>query len=214
MSYTKEIKQLAQDALNALQDAKALKKIPSNPITEETFLCRWVAQALKKQRYTSLVNEDLKRWTQQGRSQGKNAKIKEQLTCINSFYNHFFYDTETLFPVTKDQFNEFSASLHQANWKVNTEFEINRKVRVISDGQDSFAVCERALSLSFDEDQKLIKPLSLYLRGNEEWFTQKAYEHKLLLKKITHYKSIVKYHGEYQIWPNNHIDALALIPKL
>lgn len=214
MSYTKEIKHLAQSALDELNEVLLQKKIPSNPVSEETFLCRWVAQAMKKQRFSSLVHEDLKRWTQQGRSMGKNAKLKEQLNAINTFYHHFFPDADVSKSIIKNQLETFSAALVDENWMVHTEFEINRKVRVISDGQDSFAVCQKALTQAFDDNGFLIKPLSLYFRGNEDWFVQKAYQEGLLLKKITHYKSIVKYHGEYQIWPNNHFDALAVIPKI
>ncbi len=213
MSYTKEIKYLAQSALDELNEALLQKKIPANPISEETFLCRWIAQAMKKQRFSSLVYEDLKRWTQQGRSMGKNAKLKEQLTAINKFYVHFFPNSDESAPIIKKQLDTFSALLRDENWMVHTEFEINRKVRVISEGQNSFAVCQKALSHAFD-DNTLVKPLSLYFRGPEDWFIQKAYQEGLLLKKITHYKSIVKYHGEYQLWPNNHLDALAVIPKI
>ncbi len=214
MSYTKEIKHLAQSALDELNEALLQKKIPSTPISEDTFLCRWVAQAMKKQRFSSLVHEDLKRWTQQGRSMGKNAKLKEQLSAIDAFYTHFFPDSDASTPVMKNQFETFVTVLSDENWMVHTEFEINRKVRVISDGQNSFAVCHKALTQAFDDQNNLIKPLSLYFRGHEDWFIQKAYQEGLLLKKITHYKSIVKYHGEYQLWPNNHLDALAVIPKI
>lgn len=214
MSYTIEIKRLASLALSELNDALTQKKIPTNPISEEGFLCRWVATASKKQRFLPCVNEDLKRWTQQGRSMGKNANLKAQLTEINQFYTRVFTQDDEHPAITKNQFDQFVLSLKDADWMIHTEFDIDRKVRVISDGQDSFAVCNTAFTQAFDETDTLTKPLSLYFRGHEPWFVAKAFEHQLLLKKITHYKSIVKYHGEYQIWPNNQMNALCVIPKI
>nr|WP_232313403.1 DUF2913 family protein [Enterovibrio coralii] len=35
----------------------------------------------------------------------------------------------------------------------------------------------------------------------------------MLLTKVTDYKSIVKYHGEYVMWPSNQADRLVALPQ-
>nr|WP_269808674.1 DUF2913 family protein [Enterovibrio nigricans] len=45
MSYVLEIKLLVDSALTELEEIKAAGKVQNNPVSEESFLCRWVAQA-------------------------------------------------------------------------------------------------------------------------------------------------------------------------
>lgn len=212
MSYIKEIKSVVDTALAELEEVKAAGKVQNNPVSEESFLCRWVAQAVKKQRFGNKVAKDMTMWVQQGRSMGKNANIKGQMLHIANVYHHFFPEGDAHAPVTRDVFDSLVSELEAADWMIHTEYEINRKVRVISDGQHSFAVCSVALAKCFNDQGELVKPLSLYVRGPEPWFIETVLQKGLLLTKVTDYKSIVKYHGEYQIWPNNQADTLVVLP--
>ena len=55
----------------------------------------------------------------------------------------------------------------------------------------------------YDQEGILIKPISLYVRGNVQHIIDFAFEQNLLLYKKTDYKSKVKYHGEFVVYPNN-----------
>ncbi|KKD58205.1 hypothetical protein RN22_22275 [Grimontia sp. AD028] len=213
MSYIKDIKSVVDSALAELEEAKASGKLQSNPVSEESFLCRWVAQAVKKQRFGNSVSKEMTAWVQQGRSMGKHANIKGQMQHIASVYHHHFPQGDEHSAITKNQFDALVEALEEADWMIHTEYEINRKVRVISDGQHSFAVCSIALGKSFNAEGELVKPLSLYVRGPESWFIETVREHGMLMTKVTDYKSIVKYHGEYQIWPRNQADRLLVLPE-
>lgn len=148
MSYINEIKSVVDSALADLEEVKAAGKVQSNPVSEESFLCRWVAQAIKKQRFGNAVAKDMTMWVQQGRSMGKNANIKGQMLHISRVYHHFFPAGDEHAPITRAQFDSLVSELNAADWMIHTEYEINRKVRVISDGQHSFAVCSDALAKS------------------------------------------------------------------
>lgn len=212
MSYIEDIKSVVDSALAELETAKASGKLQNNPVSEESFLCRWVAQAIKKQRFKNSVSREMTHWVQQGRSMGKNANIKGQMAHIAKVYHHYFSTGDDHPALTRTQFDNLIGALEKADWMIHTEYEISRKVRVISDGQHSFAVCSTALAKSFNEEGELVKPLSLYVRGPEPWFVETMREHGFLVTKVTDYKSIVKYHGEYQIWPCNRADRLVVLP--
>nr|WP_232313404.1 DUF2913 family protein [Enterovibrio coralii] len=160
MSYILDIKSLVDSALAELEEAKASGKIQSNPVSEESFLCRWVAQAMKKQRFSNTVAKEMTAWVQNGRSLGKNANIKGQMLHIAKVYHTVYPEGDTHSPITRAQFDELVEKLNAEDWMIHTEYEINRKVRVISDGQHSFAVCSNALAKCFNEAGELVKPLS------------------------------------------------------
>ncbi|MFD2179594.1 DUF2913 family protein [Veronia pacifica] len=212
MSYVNDIQRLVNTALSELQQAIDEKKIQPNPVSEESFLCRWFAQAIKKHRFGSSVANEMTLWVQQGRSMGKNADLKGQLLHISNVYRHFFSDDKSDRAITRDQLDALIDSLDDGQWMVNIQYEINRKVKVISDGQHSFAICAKALESAFDADGKLIKPLSFYVRCPESEFIDLAVSQDMALTKVTDYKSIVKYHAEYQLWPENRANCLAVLP--
>ncbi|MDD1780624.1 DUF2913 family protein [Enterovibrio sp. ZSDZ35] len=212
MSYILDIKSLVDSALAELDEMKAAGKVQNNPVSEESFLCRWVAQAMKKQRFGNSVAKEMTGWVQQGRSHGKNANLKGQMQHIAKAYHTVFPEGDEHAPITRAHFDALVETLAAEDWMIHTEYEINRKVRVISDGQHSFAVCSSAIAKSFNEQGELVKPLSLYVRGPEPWFLDAVLEKGMLLTKVTDYKSIVKYHGEYVLWPSNKADRLAILP--
>ncbi|RXJ74252.1 hypothetical protein CS022_04115 [Veronia nyctiphanis] len=213
MNYVEEIQRLVDTALNELEKAISEKKIQSGPVSEEAFLCRWIAQAIKKQRFGNIVAREMTTWLQQGRSMGKHANVKGHLLHIQNVYQHFFPDGEPPAPVTHRQFEELIASLDNEEWMVHTEYEINRKVRVISDGLYSFAVCSETMVKAFDGRGVLVKPLSLFVRCPEPMFVKLATKQNLLVSKVSDYKSIVKYHAEYMLWPENRATCLAVLPE-
>ncbi len=97
----------------------------------------------------------------------------------------------------------FYTALEQQDWLV-TNTEVNRKVSHHTDGKASLVVCSAQYTESImNENGELVKPLSLYIRGNTQQFIDIAYQHGILLYKITDYKSKVKFHGEYIIYPMN-----------
>ncbi|MDD1791699.1 DUF2913 family protein [Enterovibrio makurazakiensis] len=213
MSYIIEIKSVVDTALSELNDAKAAGKIQSNPVSEDSFLCRWVAQSAKRQRFDPIVVKDLTSWVQQGRSMGKNANIKGQMEHIAAVYHDQFPEGDEHAPIMLSQFEDLLTDLEENDWMVHTDQEINRKMRVISDGQHSFVANSAALEKSFNEEGELVKPLSVYVRGREPQFIEMFLSHGFLATKVTDYKSIIKYHGEYKFWPRNQANCLVVLPE-
>lgn len=70
-------------------------------------------------------------------------------------------------------------------------------------------LCVKQYQQALSESGELIKPISLYVRGDVKQLVDMAYKHGLLLFKVTDYKSLVKYHGEYIVYPaNNDLNCL------
>jgi len=55
--------------------------------------------------------------------------------------------------------------------------------------------------------------MSWFIRGNHQEFVSRAWKAGFLVHKVSDYKSTVKYHGEYRIYPKNHGESLAEIPS-
>ncbi|WP_413702098.1 DUF2913 family protein [Psychromonas sp. KJ10-10] len=93
-----------------------------------------------------------------------------------------------------------------------TDLVVGKKLNRHSGGANSLIICAEEYSKCFDEEGILIKPISLYVRGDLPELVEYAFAQNLLLHKMTDYKSKVKYHGEFIIYPNNDGDKLPEFP--
>ena len=211
-SFYQEIYKLVTDGLNELAESQQAGKTPKNPVSETHFLNAWVTKMIKQQRYDHCVADTLVSWQKQARSMGKHAQMKQQFLDIQRVYADIPRDGEVANPVTQAQFVALYDVLEQADWVVATEYEVNRKVTHHTDGQASLVVCAAKAKLAFSEDGELVKPLSLFVRGDVKQILAEAYKQGMLLYKVTDYKSIVKYHGEYIVYPHNGGTHLPEIP--
>lgn len=206
-SFSTSIYQVVTTALSDLKEAQAKGKIPQNPLSETHFLAAWTTNAIKKKRFESNVVPTLTIWQRKARSLGKNAALVETFTAIKNSYEHVLDDNLQLQSISKDQVINLSEKLSSLNWMVNTDLEVGAKLNRHSGGQASLIICNTEFENNF-QDGKLIKPLSLYIRGDIQEAITTAYENNLLLHKVTDYKSKVKYHGEYLLEVNNNGDFL------
>ena len=201
--FSQEIYKLINSALTELNASQASGRTPHNPLSEAHYLGAWVTTAIKKKRFDATVLETLKGWQRQARSLGKNAGLKEQFIYLEKCYSQVLDADKQVQPVSIEQLNKLYAKLNDQQWMVTTDLEIGEKLNRHSGGKDSLIVCADKISHSFDEQGILIKPISLYVRGNQQTIIDLAFEQDLLLYKKTDYKSKVKYHGEFIVYPNN-----------
>ncbi|MEG3753609.1 DUF2913 family protein [Psychromonas arctica] len=206
-SFSTSIHQVVSDALADLNEAQIKGKIPKNPLSETHFLAAWTTNAIKKKRYESDVLPTLTIWQRRARSLGKNAALVTTFTAIKTTYEHVFDESLSAKPVDKKQISALCNQLIEEQWMVNTDLVVGEKLNRHSGGQASLIICSEQFESNF-EDGLLVKPLSLYIRGDLTEALTAAYQHTLLLHKVTDYKSKVKYHGEYIIYPENNGDFL------
>lgn len=210
--FSQEIYKLINSALTELNASQLSGKTPHNPLSEAHYLGAWVTTAMKKKRFDALVLETLKGWQRQARSLGKNAGLKEQFIYLKKCYNQVLDGEKQVQPVSIGQFDKLYAKLNDQQWMVTTDLEVGEKLNRHSGGKDSLIVCAEKIKECFDEQGVLIKPLSLYVRGNQQTIIDSAFAQNLLLHKKTDYKSKVKYHGEFVVYPNNDGSALPEFP--
>jgi hypothetical protein len=209
-SFSTSIHHVVCSALTELNEAQAKGKIPRNPLSETHFLAAWTTNAMKKKRFETDVLPTLQTWQRKARSLGKDAALVTTFTAIKNTYEHVFDADFKPKAVTKTQMSNLCEALSSLQWLVNTDLEVGEKLNRHSAGQASLIISSDQFESHFISDE-LIKPISLYIRGDVGEALQTAYEQCLLLYKVTDYKSKVKYHGEYIIYPNN--DGLFL-PEL
>lgn len=201
-SFSTSIHQVVSDALADLNEAQEKGKIPHNPLSETHFLAAWTTNAIKKKRFESDVLPTLTIWQRKARSLGKNAGLVATFTAIKNTYQHVFDESLSAKPVHKAQVSALCEQLTTQGWMVNTDLEVGEKLNRHSGGQASLIICSTEFESHF-EDGLLIKPISLYIRGDLPEALTAAYQQTLLLHKVTDYKSKVKYHGEYIVYPDN-----------
>lgn len=201
--FSQEIYKLLNSALTELDDSISRGKTPSNALSEAHYLGAWVTTAMKKKRFASILLATLKDWQRQARSLGRNAKLKEQFTYLIKCYNQVLDDNKEVQTVKINQLNTLYEKLSENKWMVTTDLSVGKKLNRFSGGQASLIICAEQINNCFDEQGKLIKPLSLYIRGDQQKIVNDAFTLNLLLYKKTDYKSKVKYHGEFIIYPDN-----------
>lgn len=210
--FSQEIYKLIDSALTELAASQKSGRTPKNSLSEAHYLAAWVTTALKSKRFDAIVFATLKNWQKQARSLGKNAGLKEQFIYLEKCYSRVLDSDKQVQAVNIEQLNRLYTDLSDNNWMVNTDLEVGDKLNRHSGGLDSLIVCAEKISSSFDEQGVLVKPLSLYVRGNQQTIIDFAFAENLLLYKITDYKSKVKYHGEYIVYPNNDGTSLPEFP--
>jgi Protein of unknown function (DUF2913). len=213
MSYVITIQTVMATAFDELAAAIDAKKVADAPAAREVFLGRWVAQAVKKQRFHHRVKADLQRWTQRARSAGTKAGLEAEFRHIQRLYAQWFPVDAPASPVQQTQLQQMIDRAREAGWMLHTQTPIDRKVKIVSEGQHSLVVCPEAVQAAFNAEGHLVDPLSLYVRGPEVDVIDWAHQAKLAPTKVTAYKSIVKYHAEYRLWPDNHADCLMVMPS-
>ncbi|MGF1681894.1 DUF2913 family protein [Photobacterium minamisatsumaniensis] len=212
-TFYQEIYKLVTDGLTLLSESQSSGKTPRNPISETHFLSAWVTKVIKQQYYDHCVAKTLIAWQKQARSKGKNAQLKQQFEHIQYTIGGTQADNNNSGKaISKSQVDALYQQLEADDWLVTTEYEVNRKVKHFTDGQASLVVCSAQIKAGFSEGDELMKPLSFFVRGDAKALVDAAFEHGLLLYKVTDYKSMVKYHGEYLVYPGNAGSHLPELP--
>jgi len=211
-TFSTSIYQVVSTALIDLSEAQAKGKIPRNPLSETHFLAAWTTNSIKKKRFGADVVPTLQLWQRKARSLGKNANLVETFNTIKENYQHVFDQALKNKIIIKDQITALCNDLNEADWVVNTDLEVKDKLNRHSAGKSSLIICSSQFDSHF-ESGVLVKPISLYIRGDFTEALQRAYANTLLLHKVTDYKSKVKYHGEYIVYPHNDGEFLPELVK-
>ncbi|MDW6003848.1 DUF2913 family protein [Vibrio mangrovi] len=214
VTYHDEIQRLVDTALAELSQAHQHGKLADAPVANNHFLIRWVTNALKQQRFHRCVGNDLTSWQKAGRSQGNNAGLERIFRQISAYYHSFFsVDNQSVQEITDQQIEQFLDEMTAEGWDISTAEPLVGcgKVQLFTESPNSLALCAEQCESCFD-GAVLVRPMSLFVRGNHAQFIDKAWRAGFMVHKQTNYKSNVKYHGEYLIYPGNRGEQLAEIP--
>lgn len=211
--YTIEIQKLVNAALEELAAEHKSGKQVNAPVANNHYLVRWVTRALKSQRFPRCVGDDLTRWQKAGRSKGNDAGLMFTFERISKFYGEFFPADQEDRVIKDSDVEAFLDLMEKEGWEVSTSEELVDcgKVQIFTEGQNSLALCANQCESCF-EGEELVKPMSWFVRGHHAQFIEKASAAGFMVHKVTDYKSNVKYHGEYLVYPGNRGTQLAEIP--
>ncbi|MCW8334422.1 DUF2913 family protein [Vibrio sp. SCSIO 43135] len=212
-NYTVEIQRLVNTALAEMDAEHKTGKLANAPVANNHFLVRWVTKALKGQRFPRVVGDDLTRWQKAGRSKGNDAGLLFTFKRISAFYAKFFSAEGESKELKDSDIESFLDKMIEDGWDVSTAEPLVDcgKVQFFTEGLNSLALCANQCDACFD-GELLVKPMSWFVRGNHAEFVEKASNAGFMVHKVTDYKSSVKYHGEYLIFPSNQGNQLAEIP--
>lgn len=213
-TYYVEIQKAVNSALEEMAAEHQKGRLINAAASNTHFLVRWVTKSLKSHRFDRCIVPDLTRWQKSGRSKGTGVGLQTTFENISALYNQLVPLDQPVKPVIDKEIDAFLDFMDEQNWSVSTEFELTGKgkVQILTEGDSSLVLCAEQCDSCFDGGEELVKPMSWYVRGNHAEFVRLAVEQGYLVHKVTDYKSIVKYHGEYLVFPNNHANQLAEIP--
>lgn len=210
--YSIEIQNVVNLALEELEQQHKKGKVANTPVSNTYFLVRWVTLSLKTQRFDRCVRDDLVRWQKMGRSKGTQSELMFTFRNISKFYGQLLPIDKEPKAILDSDIEAFLEVLEKANWGVSTEFELTEKIQVFTEGDNSFLLCAKQCDDCFEGGSELVKPMSFFVRGHHAEFVRLASDFGFMLHKRTDYKSVVKYHGEYLIYPKNQGNQVAEIP--
>lgn len=207
-NYNQALLDMATQSLAELARTAEQKAGKRTPAQESHFLCTWMADSLKEKRFSRLVMEDLKGWIQQGRTLGAGADLKGLLERIAFQYARAQADSQQL----GTRLVAMLAELESAGWLVFTDSEVSAKLRLQGQGQSSLVISSREYGEHLVQGE-LVKPLTLYARGDETQLAEAAFRHGLLLSQGNKKTTLVKHHKAYSLVPANLQPALALLAE-
>ena len=207
-NYNQALFDMATQSLAELARTAEQKAGKRTPAQESHFLCTWMADSLKEKRFSRLVMEDLKGWIQQGRTLGAGADLKGLLERIVCQYGRAMAVPEQL----GARLAALLAELESTGWLVFTDSELDAKLRLLSQGQSSLVISASEYQGHIAEGE-LLKPLTLYVRGDEKQLAQAAFAQGLLLSQGDKKATLVKHHKAYRLVPANAQPALALLAE-
>lgn len=205
-TYNQALFEMASQSLAELARTAEQKAGKRTPAQESHFLCTWMADSLKEKRFSRLVMEDLKDWVQLGRTLGAGADLKGLLERITGQYERAMAEPIGL----GSRLGTLLAELAAEGWLVITDSEVSAKLRLQSGGQPSLIISASEYQ-GHIEAGELVKPLTLYVRGDEARLARVAFAHRLLLSQGNKKTTLVKHHKAYRLMPGNAQPALALL---
>lgn len=212
-TYNQAVLEMALAGLNALTTSAHAKTAKRTAAQESHFLCSWMVESLKEKRFSKLIADDLTAWIRQGRSMGAAANLKNLLERIVHHYQliETFATAEQVAPIGT-RIAEWIVELSQQNWLTFTDTDVDTKLKLDSDGQASLII-SAAQYVQYIQAGEVIKPITLFVRGDEKQLAQTALAHGILLSQGNKKTSLVKHHKAYQIYPKNQLPALALLTE-
>ncbi|MGB0897902.1 MAG: DUF2913 family protein [Psychrobium sp.] len=182
------------------------KSSANDPVSESHYLSLWVTQAIKNKRFDLCMSPLLKQWQQSARTLGQGANLKHQFESIKHDYQHVDNLGET---ITKDSLLTLFNVIEAADWQVNYQHLGRKKVAIKMLSSSSLVVDNESFEKAFDENGLLVNQINLFIRGNNKHFFKAAYDCGMLCFKLSDYKSVVKFHGQYVIAANNNYASIA-----
>ncbi|MDF5705936.1 DUF2913 family protein [Aeromonas hydrophila subsp. hydrophila] len=205
-TYNQALFEMASQSLAELARTAEQKAGKRTPAQESHFLCTWMADSLKEKRFSRLVMEDLKDWVQLGRTLGAGADLKGLLERIMGQYERAMAEPIGL----GSRLATLLAELAAEGWLVITDSEVSAKLRLQSGGQPSLIISASEYQGHIKAGE-LVKPLTLYVRGDEARLARAVFDYRLLLSQGNKKTTLVKHHKAYRLVPGNAQPALALL---
>lgn len=205
-TYNQALLTLALAGIDAINTSASQHKSPRTPAQESHFLCNWMVESLKTKRFSKLVADDLTSWIRQARSQGAGAQLKRLLTCIADQYQQ----ANDSAIATGAGLKNLLAELTEQNWVIITDTDIDAKLKLDSVGQSSLIISAKEFNQHIIDDN-IVKPISMYIRGDENQVARLALAQGILLSQGNKKTTLIKHHKTYTLRPKNLHPSLCLL---
>jgi hypothetical protein len=205
-TYNQALLTLALAGIEAINTSASQHKAVRTPAQESHFLCNWMVESLKTKRFSKLMADDLTAWIRQARSQGAGAQLKRLLICIADQYQQANNSDIATGVGLKNMLAELTAQ----EWVVITDTDIDAKLKLDSDGKSSLIISAKDFNQHIVDD-KIVKPISMYIRGDEKLVARLALEQGILLSPGNKKTSLIKHHKTYVLMPSNLHQSLCLL---
>ncbi len=205
--YTATLISVVNEGLSALSGSVESGKTPNNPVSRTHYLHAWISQVIKLQSFDTCILKTLQQWQQHARTTGTNSGLVRQFERLQAL----FASVESV-ALDKKAIEMALTTFAENGWLLTTDYPIVRKVSHATQGQASLVICCDQWQKAFDENGVWVKPFSFYVRGDHDALLKTIHQMGILLFKVTDYKSLVKFHGEYRLFPENQGDRVPELP--
>lgn len=213
--YQADLINMILGGLIALKSEQQVGGVSRSPGSETLFLGKWLKRAKKQRHYPKSISEDIDNFLTLYTQKGRNADLTSSFYQIYNEYQTMKINSDDFQNSPKQRFDAAMDVLREKNWSISLPIAHDDTADgpYQSNKDKELFVMKKDWDDVFDDQNELIKPLSISVVSTPQEVIDSLYLHGFILAKDASRKNIKGCYHHYKLFPDNKYHGKAAIPS-
>ena len=214
-TYQADLINMILGALIALKSEQQVGAVNRSSGSETLFLGKWLKRAKKQRHYPKSISEDIDNFLTLYTKKGRNADLTSSFYQIYNEYQTIKINGEDFKDSSKQRFDTAMDVLREKNWSISLPLIHDETADgpYQSNKDKELFVMKKDWDDVFDDQNELVKPLSLSVVSTPQEAIDSLYLHGFILAKDASKRNIKGSYHHYKLFPDNKYQGTAAIPS-